>query len=137
MDEIVISGLVPRHRLSFLMLVLLTLAMGAKYATKSNTQEHCSTSELTNIQSKFMSKVEERFLDIFDEGDIESVQISVLLASYYLYHRRPKKAFAVVGAGVKSAQALGLNQETSWGQISMVDREVRRRAWWALFVADG
>ncbi len=84
-----------------------------------------------------MAKVEEKFLDIFDEGDIESVQVSILLASYYLYHRRPKRAFAVIGAGLKSAQALGLHQEPSWGQINSVTRELRRRVWWARFVADG
>ncbi len=137
MDEIMTSGLVSPHRLSFLMLVLLVLAMGAKYAAKNDTQEHCSTIELANIQSTLMSRVEESFLDIFDESSIESVQISVLLASYYLYHRRPKRAFAVIGAGVKSAQALGLNQESLWGHVSVVGKEVRRRAWWALFVADG
>jgi hypothetical protein len=137
MDEIVTSGSVPRHRLSFLILFLLTLAMGAKYVTQSDTEEHFSTLDVSVLESKLMSKIEERFLDIFDGSDVESVQISVLLASHYLYHRRPKKAFAVIGAGVKSAQALGLNQEISWGQLSVVDREVRRRAWWALFVADG
>lgn len=136
-DEIVTSGLIPKRRLSFLILVLLILAMGAKYAAQSDTVEHCSSSELANLRSKFMAKVEEKFLDVFDEGDIESVQISVLLASYYLYHRRPKRAFAVIGAGVKSAQALGLNRELSWGPVSSITREVRRRVWWALFVADG
>lgn len=137
MNEIITSGLVPRRRTSFLMLVLLILAMGAKYACQSDTGEHIPISELTDLQTKFLEKVEERFLDVFNEGDIESVQISILLSSYYLYHRQPKKGFAVIGAGVKSAQALGLHQENSWGQINPITREVRRRVWWALVVADG
>lgn len=137
MNEIVSSGVVPRRRISFLLLVLLILSMGAKYASHNDIEKHIPMAELNDLQAKFLIAVEERFLDIFNEGEIEAVQIAILLSSYYLYHRQPKKGFAIIGAGVKSAQAMGLHQESSWGQISHITREVRRRNWWALVVADG
>jgi hypothetical protein len=137
MNEIVTTGLVPRHRIPFLVLVLLILGMGARYARESDSGQPVPNTELSKIETKLLFKVEEKFLDVFGEGTIEAVQISSLLASYYLYHRQTKKAFAVVGAGVKSAQAQGLHHEPSWGQIDPVAREVRKRAWWALVVADG
>ncbi len=73
MDEMVTSGHVPGRRQSFLVLVMLILAIGARYATESDTEEYCSTLELASLRSKLMAKVEEKFLDIFDEGDIEMV----------------------------------------------------------------
>ncbi len=39
MDEMVTSGHVPGRRQSFLVLVMLILAIGARYATESDTEE--------------------------------------------------------------------------------------------------
>ena len=118
------------------MLIILILGMGATYARRKQTGQPISISKLKELETRFLSKVEENFLEVFGDGEIESVQIALLLGSHYLYHRQPKKAFAVLGAGLKSAQAQGLHQEHSWGQIDPIVREVRRRIWLALVVGD-
>lgn len=74
--------------------------------------------------------------ELYDQGRVEAVQTSILLASFYLYHERPNLAFAILGAGVNSAQAMGLHRESSWKHDSVIARETRRRTWWALYVFD-
>ena len=136
LDQIVTSGSVQKSRLSFLTLILVILVMGAKYANHDIASQICPGFSITDLESKLIAKVEEKFLDIFDNVDIESVQTGVLLATYYVYHSKPTRAYVVVGATLKSAKALGLNRESNWGTIDILSREIRRRAWWALYAAD-
>jgi hypothetical protein len=137
LEGIITTGHVQQRRLSFLILVLVILANGAKYVSAEVIQSHCPGLNLVSLQLKLMAKIEEKFLDVFDEGDIESVQICVLLGSLYLYHGQPKRSFVVLGTALKGAHALGLHEEASWGRIDPIVREVRRRVWWALYVAEG
>jgi gamma-glutamyl phosphate reductase len=74
--------------------------------------------------------------DVYDEARIEAVQVSILLASFYMYNARPNLAFAVLGACIKSAQAMGLHRESTWRGYSQIAREVRRRTWWTIYIFD-
>ena len=137
LEEVLTSDFVQYRRPSFFVLVLTILAIGAKYTANDALHEESPGFDLAVLQSKLIQRIEEHFLDIFDEDNIEAVQVCVLLSSYYFYHSRPKRAFVVLGTALKSADALGLNRECEWGRIDSVTREVRRRVWWALYVCDG
>jgi len=137
LEEIMRTGHVQQSKFSLLVLVMVILAIGAKYATKDDVQScGCPDLDLASLQSNLMRKIEEKLLEVLDQDDIGSVQVCILLSSIYLYHRRPKRCFVVVGAAMKAAQALGLHRESTWGCIDPVEREVRRRVWWALFVCE-
>ena len=137
LQTIVTTGQVQIHRLSFLILILVILSIGAIYVRDDLVQLRCPGQDMTRLQIRLLRKVEEKFLDVFDEGDIESVQVCILLGSIYIYHRRPKRAFVVLGAALKASHANGLHRESLWGQVTDVTREVRRRVWLALYVYDG
>lgn len=137
LDEILTSGLIQPRRLSFLILILSVLALGAKYAKESDSTQQYNGLELPSLHSKLILKVEQSFVSILDGSSVESVQICVLLASYHIYDCQPKKANSIIGAGIRTAWNLGLHREATWGAINPIAREVRRRVWWALYVAEG
>lgn len=91
---------------------------------------------MKSLRMALLGKVRERMFDIYDEGRLEAIQISILLASFYLYHEKPNLAFSVLGAGIKSAQAMGLHRQSSWKSCSAITLESRKRTWWALYVFD-
>lgn len=121
---------------SKLLLVLLVLSLGAHYTTLERVQAHCPTFDLEDFRIRSLAKVEERLLSLLDGSDIESVQVCVLLGSFYLYHGRPNLAYVVVGAGIRCSQIMGLFKEFSWRGVSDIAKEERRRTFWALFVFD-
>ncbi|EXJ65887.1 uncharacterized protein A1O5_10863 [Cladophialophora psammophila CBS 110553] len=130
------TGFVRADRISFLVLFLLVIGIGAKYTTKSEAEEICPGFDMDSLGNTLIHKVEERLLDIFDQANIEAVQISILLSSYYAYHSRPNRSFALMGSALKVAQALGLQKESNWKMDDPILREVWRRLCWALYTAE-
>jgi gamma-glutamyl phosphate reductase len=91
---------------------------------------------MQSLQATLLSKVKQFIYELYDDGCLETVQISILLGSLYLYNGRPNLAFAILGAAIKSAQAMGLHVESSWKTKSEEAREVQRYIWWALYIFD-
>lgn len=111
--------------------------MGARYTTDDEALEACGPNlDLGSLQQQMLKEVQAHLLDVIDIGGVESVQICVLLSSFYMYNGRPNLALAILGAGVQSSQAIGLHKESLWGPLTETAKEVRRRAWWALYVLD-
>lgn len=130
------TGYLRADRLPVLILVILVIAIGAKYATAREANERCPGYDLADLGTRFIRKVEEKLLEVYDDAGIEAVQISMILSSYYIYHSRPTRSFAVLGSGLKMAQSLGLPKESSWKVSDPTVREVWRRLYWALFTSE-
>ena len=60
LEELITTGFMPPHRLSFLVLVLLVLAIGAKYASNDANLKHFPDLDWNSLHSKLISKVEEK-----------------------------------------------------------------------------
>ncbi|KAH9211649.1 fungal-specific transcription factor domain-containing protein [Leptodontidium sp. 2 PMI_412] len=134
-NVIAVTGLASHRQFRFLMVLLVVLSMGARYANQQNDPVFLDV-DLEGLPARLLAKVRENMDNLLDEGEIESVQICILLSSHYLYHGRPNLAFITLGTGVKSAQAMGLHNEATWNQVSTVAIEIRRRVWLALYVFD-
>ena len=134
-NAIAVTGLASRGQFRFLMLLLVVLSMGMRYASQQDSPCFLGI-DLEGLQSRLLGKVRENMDDLLDHGELESVQVCILLSSHYLYHGRPNLAFITLGTGVKSAQAMGLHNEATWNHLSTVAIEIRRRVWLALFVFD-
>lgn len=139
LEEVLLTGMVSRHKLPSVMLLVTILATGAAYTPTSVAERSCPGWNLPKLRSKLIRVIEEKFLDLFDRGHVEAVAVCVLLSSYYMYHGQPERGWITLGAGWRAAEAIGLHQERSWSRMSldMIQVEVRRRVWWALYVADG
>lgn len=75
-------------------------------------------------------------LDLLAEGRLESVQATVLLGTFYLYHGDPNLAWPVCGCGLRIAQSLGLHRSEAIRDDDAAGRrsyEARKRCWWAVY----
>ncbi|KAF7885073.1 hypothetical protein EAF00_010891 [Botryotinia globosa] len=126
----------PRQ-IGSVVLFLMVFTMGARYTTNEEALEACRTHlDLEVLQQQMLKEVQAHLFDVIDIGGIESVQLCVLLSSFYMYNGRPNLALAILGAGIRSSQAIGLHKESLWGPLTETVKEVRRRTWWALYVYD-
>ncbi|KAJ5723441.1 hypothetical protein N7488_001476 [Penicillium malachiteum] len=132
----ILDGHSPPKSKSKLLLILLVLSLGAHYTTDDRVKTHSPTFDLEKFRERSIAKVEEQLLNLLDGSDVESVQVCVLLGSFYLYHGRPNLAYVVLGAGIRCSQIMGLYKESSWRGVSEMEKEERRRTFWALFVFD-
>ncbi|ATZ46842.1 hypothetical protein BCIN_02g01900 [Botrytis cinerea B05.10] len=131
------SQVASPRQLGIVVLFLTVFTMGARYTTDDEALEACGPNlDLGSLQQQMLKEVQAHLLDVIDIGGVESVQICVLLSSFYMYNGRPNLALAILGAGVQSSQAIGLHKESLWGPLTETAKEVRRRAWWALYVLD-
>ncbi|PYI01166.1 hypothetical protein BO78DRAFT_411694 [Aspergillus sclerotiicarbonarius CBS 121057] len=126
----------PRQ-LGTAVLILMVFTMGARYTAECDGREERDRhGDLQALQKDLLGHIQHHLFDVFDLGGVESIQICVLLSTFYLCNGRPNLAFPILGAGVRSAQALGLHNESLWVSADEITHEVRRRAWWALLMLD-
>lgn len=83
-----------------------------------------------------LTRVEHNFCRIIGSPNVEAVQVCILLGSFHLFNGRPTVGLGILGSGVKIAQIMGLHRESMWKGVSGINRELRRRSWWALEVFD-
>ncbi|TGO79375.1 hypothetical protein BELL_0034g00070 [Botrytis elliptica] len=135
--EVMDSHAASPRQLGSVVLFLMVFTMGARYTTNEEALEACGTNlDLEALQQQILKEVQAHLFDVIDIGGIESVQICILLSSFYMYNGRPNLALAILGAGVRSSQAIGLHKESLWGSLTETAKEARRRTWWALYVYD-
>ncbi|KAK9235565.1 fungal-specific transcription factor domain-containing protein [Lipomyces kononenkoae] len=120
----------------FLILLATVLGIAAWYHSKKS---HTVNNTLQNEdwdkwRVNLLSLAEACFLGLMDESSLASIQTCSLLGSYYVYHGRPNSSFALLGATIKIAQAMGLHREPSRGSSDEI--EERKRVWWTIYTWD-
>lgn len=128
--------MVPEQRKLVPVLTLVILGFSARYTKPEVAKQICPQHDLAMLEPLWMKRVEEQLLDVLEDGGLEAVQIAIILKSYYLYGNRPKRSFAILGAGIKVAFSMKLHLESTWKTTDHIRREVRRRVFWSLYVAD-
>lgn len=73
---------------------------------------------------------------IFEMASLTLVQALILLSNFAQKRNKPNTGWNFLGLAVRMALSLGLHRELpEWG-ISLLQREMRRRVWWGLFIFD-
>jgi hypothetical protein len=119
---------------NFCKLLLVVCVLGCQYIDK-----HAASDlgfDVVGFQQMALHHLEANLLSLCEDTDLASVQVCVLLGSFYLYNGRPNLGFVVLGSGIRCAYAFGLHRENSWPRLKEEDIEERRRVWWALFIFD-
>ncbi|KAJ3503822.1 hypothetical protein NM208_g16438 [Fusarium decemcellulare] len=75
-------------------------------------------------------------LELLQRGSLQLVQAFALMANYLQKRNKPNSGFTYLGIAFNMAMGLGLHREFSEKSISTFTMEIRRRAWWTLFVFD-
>lgn len=130
------SRSVEPDQLNEVLLLLVVLAIGAKYVSKETMQARGLQCDFDSLQATFLARVAATFLEIVDNAGLEAVQICVLMSSHYLYHGKPNLGFVILGTGVRCAHSMDLHREATWKGLSEISREERKRVWWALYAFD-
>jgi transcriptional regulatory protein GAL4 len=73
---------------------------------------------------------------IFETGSLPLLQVMILLSNYAQKRNKPNTGWNYLGLGVRMALSLGLHRELPDWNISLLEKEIRRRVWWGLFIFD-
>lgn len=115
----------------WLALLNMVLVMGSLAAGNADDNSH----EIYYMRAR-------SYLDfgLLSTGCVESLQALCLLAGHYLHYRNsPNMGYAILGAAIRMAIALGLHREpTKQNEIpgSHWKPQTRRKIWWSLFCVD-
>jgi transcriptional regulatory protein GAL4 len=73
---------------------------------------------------------------VFESGNLALVQALILLSNYAQKRNQPNTGWNYLGLAVRMALSLGLHKEFPNWNITLLQREMRRRVWWGLFIFD-
>ncbi|KAL2009100.1 hypothetical protein VTN00DRAFT_7294 [Thermoascus crustaceus] len=75
-------------------------------------------------------------LSVFETGNLTLVQALLLLSNYAQKRDKPNTGWNFLGLAVRMAMSLGLHKEFPEWKISLLQREIRRRLWWGVYIFD-
>ncbi|KAF1944745.1 hypothetical protein EJ02DRAFT_340289 [Clathrospora elynae] len=73
---------------------------------------------------------------VFEAASLTFVQALVLLSNLSQKRNSPNTGWNLLGLAVRTALSLALHRELPHWNISLIEREIRRRAWWGLYIFD-
>jgi transcriptional regulatory protein GAL4 len=73
---------------------------------------------------------------VFEAANLTTVQALVLLSNLSQKRNSPNTGWNLLGLAVRTALSLALHRELPHWNISLLEREIRRRVWWGLFIFD-
>ena len=117
------------------MLALTVLAMGSWYDEKGQYENSSRTQSGKQTAKAYLRTVRGHLMDIMGEESLDFIRICILVGSHDVYHGRPKSSFALLGASIKTAQAMNLHRQTVRTESWEV-KEQRSRVWWTLYTWD-
>ena len=120
---------VPRpEQRAWQMLFYTILALGAWSLGEGHDQ----------LEENFYRKASSFWHDqsIFETASLSLVQALVLISNFVQKRNKPNTGWNYLGVAVRMALSLGLHRELPEWNISLLQREMRRRLWWGLFIFD-
>jgi transcriptional regulatory protein GAL4 len=117
----------PRHR-SWEMLLHTILALGAWCMDDS----HFGVDEDLYHRATSFSEDE----SLFESANLTFVQALVLLSNLSQKRNKPNTGSNFLGLATRMALSLGLHRELPDWDINILQREMRRRVWWGLYIFD-
>ncbi|KAF2854099.1 hypothetical protein T440DRAFT_268291 [Plenodomus tracheiphilus IPT5] len=120
---------------SFLLLLSTVLGMGAWYKSqRSGVDSDFSDEDWLQWSVSLVTGAGSQLTELMDQTSIASVQACILLGSYYVYHGKPNLSFALLGATIRTAHAIGLHRQPLRGDVNSI--EERKRVWWTIYTWD-
>lgn len=76
------------------------------------------------------------YSSLFESGNLALVQALLLLSNYTQKRNRPNTGWNYLGLAVRMGLSLGLHKEFPKWEIGLLQREIRRRVWWGIYIFD-
>ncbi|KAF2024668.1 hypothetical protein EK21DRAFT_104527 [Setomelanomma holmii] len=131
--ESITDGMAYPAQKAFLLLLSVVLGMGAWYRSHRTTRM-AHEDDWRSYATSLVQGAGSQLTELMDSASIASVQACILLGSYYIYHGKPNLSFSLLGATIRTAQAIGLHRQPLRGDSDSV--EERKRVWWTIYTWD-
>lgn len=95
-----------------------------------------SSLQAIHLRDNLIAEARVHLLKLMDECSLESVQVPLLLGTYYIYYGSPVLAWNLLGFSVRAAYALALHCESTAPLPDQVQSRIRLRTWNHVIVAD-
>jgi hypothetical protein len=129
------DGLAYASQKSFLLLLSTVAGMGAWYKShRHGVDADFPDEDWYSWSQSLIQGAGSQLTELMDQSTISSVQACILLGSYYVYHGKPNLSFALLGATIRTAQAIGLHRQPLRGDPDNI--EERKRVWWTIYTWD-
>ncbi|KAJ4984566.1 C6 transcription factor [Stagonosporopsis vannaccii] len=73
---------------------------------------------------------------VFETANLTSIQALILLSNLSQKRNAPNTGWNLLGLAVRNALSVALHRELPHWNISLMERENRRRVWWGLYIFD-
>lgn len=73
---------------------------------------------------------------VFETANLTSIQALVLLSNLSQKRNAPNTGWNLLGLAVRNALSIALHRELPHWNISLMEREIRRRVWWGVYIFD-
>jgi proline utilization trans-activator len=86
------------------------------------------------IQHHYLDLVQKRLHSLISATTLINVQALLLLQLYQHNNTERNSAFMLLGCASRMAMALGMHREGTSGGFDALEREVRKRVWWTVYI---
>jgi hypothetical protein len=120
--------------------ILMTAAYGLKCVLADSTWTGHTTLRAYSLDGEsllanLIAEVKLHLIELLDRSQIETVQVCLLLGTFYIYNGSPSLAWSVLGMAVRTGYAMSLHCDAP-EYAPAVEVEVRYRCWNHITVAD-
>ncbi|KAL3427332.1 tall aerial hyphae-4 [Phlyctema vagabunda] len=128
----------------FLCLLMTILILAMKTSTQEfQVAQYISFDKSSPLADLYVSVIQQQTFQIIQQPTLQSVQVLILLANYYLWHGSPNLAWPTLGMAIRNAQVLKLHRKVSPGESTTAElcpgvtlQDARKRCWWTLYDLD-
>lgn len=113
---------------TWLCYLLITLAVGEQFLNESSDGDAPGM--------RFFISALQIFRDYYENPSLELIQTLLLFAFYQQGLNRINSAFSFYGLAMRNALMMGLHRKVADPNVSVIEREKRKRVWWTIFVMD-
>ncbi|KAL2784159.1 fungal-specific transcription factor domain-containing protein [Aspergillus keveii] len=98
----------------------------------------CIGDDNSDLDITFYQEARSRLqqMSVFEAGNLTLVQALLFLSNYAQKRNKPNTGWNFLGLAVRMSMSLGLHKEFHGWKISLLQREVRRRLWWGVYIFD-
>lgn len=130
-----------RQDMKMVLVIITVAALGLKCAIQNTSSEgrrrlESISSDPRNLVEEMIGEVKLHLLDLLDDACIETVQVTVLLGGFYIFHGSPGLAWSMIGIAVRASYGLALHCSSDDEAEISIATQVRRRCWNHIIVAD-
>ncbi|RFU29415.1 hypothetical protein B7463_g6925, partial [Scytalidium lignicola] len=96
--------------------------------------EHHDEQKSAQVQRRYLDLVQARLYQLLHTTSLLNVQAILLLQLHEHNATERNTSWMLVGCASRMAVALGMHREGATGGFDPIEREIRRRVWWTLYI---